>query len=67
MVPKSCFGVASISSFAWSPKDAVLAYIIPEAKTKPCTVVLLDVHTDRRIQSASFTNVENVKGFLSFS
>lgn len=60
MVSKSCFGITSISQYAWSPSGSILAYIIPEKNGKPATVVLLDVLTDRRVQSVSFTNVENV-------
>lgn len=60
MVPKSCFGVANIKEFKWSPRDSILAYVIPEINGKPATVVLLDVLTDRRVQSVSFTNVNDV-------
>lgn len=60
MVQKSCFGISNIKDFKWSPKGSVLAYLIPENNGKPATVVLLDVMTDRRVQSASFTNVEDV-------
>lgn len=61
MVTKSCFGISSISQYAWSPVGSTLAYIIPESNGKPATVVLLDVATDRRVQSVSFTNVEEVR------
>ena len=61
MVQKSCLGVSNIKDFKWSPKGSVLAYIIPELNGKPATVVLLDVSTDRRVQSVSFTNVEEVR------
>ena len=60
MVPKSCFGVSNIKGFKWSPRDSILAYVIPEISGKPATVVLLDVLTDRRVQSVSFTNVNDV-------
>ena len=66
MVTKSCFGISSITEYAWSPVGSTLAYIIPETNGKPTTVVLLDIPSDRRIQSVSFTNVEQVS-FLSFS
>lgn len=60
MVNKSCFGISSISEYAWSPVGSSLAYIIPENNGKPATVVILDIQTDRRVQSVSFTNVEKV-------
>lgn len=60
MVTKSCFGISSISEYAWSPVGSNLAYIIPENNGKPATVVILDIQTDRRIQSVSFTNVKKV-------
>ena len=60
MVPKSCFGVSNIKEFKWSPRDSILAYVIPEISGKPATVGLLDVLTDRRVQSVSFTNVNDV-------
>ena len=66
MVSKSCFGISSITEYAWSPVGSTLAYIIPETNGKPTTVVLLDIPSDRRIQSVSFTNVEQVS-LLSFS
>lgn len=61
MVPKSCFGVTNIKEFKWSPKDSILAYVIPEISGKPATVILLDVLADRRVQSVSFTNVNEVR------
>ena len=60
MVNKSCFGISSISEYSWSPVGCSLAYIIPENNGKPATVVVLDIQTDRRVQSVSFTNVEKV-------
>ena len=60
MVPKSCFGVSNIKEFKRSPRDSILAYVIPEISGKPATVVLVDVLTDRRVQSVSFTNVNDV-------
>ena len=60
MVSKSCFGMSCITEYAWSPVGSTVAYIIPETNGKPTTVVLLDIPSDRRIQSVSFTNVEQV-------
>ena len=58
MLSRACFGLPHVREFQWSPAGSVLAYVIPEIGGKPATVVLLDVSTDRRVQSVSFTNVE---------
>lgn len=61
MVRRSCFGVANIREFAWSPAGSLLAYMIPETTGKPATVVVMDVARDARVQAVSFTNVEEVR------
>ena len=72
MLSRACFGLPHVREFQWSPAGSVLAYVIPEIGGKPATVVLLDVSTDRRVQSVStdrrvqsvsFTNVEDVGEF----
>lgn len=57
----ACFGVPSIADFAWAPSGAVLCYVIPEMKSKPATVVLLDAQQGRMLQSVSLNNVEQLR------
>lgn len=58
---EACFGVPAIADFAWAPTGAVLSYVIPETKSKPATVVLLDVAQHRMLQSVSLNNVEQLR------